>query len=36
MVWAPAGYLITGILLGQGMKFGVETIQKISNARNQS
>lgn len=33
IIWAPAGYLITGILLGQGVKFGLGVVQQIANVR---
>lgn len=33
MAWSPAGYFITGILLGQGVKFGLSMMDKIGNPR---
>lgn len=29
VVWPPAGLLLTGLLLGQGTKFGIQMIQKM-------
>jgi hypothetical protein len=33
MIWAPAGYIITGILLGQGVKFGLGMMDHLNKTR---
>lgn len=33
ILWAPAGYFITGILLGQGIKFGLGMLRDLSQVR---
>lgn len=33
ILWPPAGYFITGILLGQGVKFGLGMLRDLSQMR---
>ena len=33
MIWNPAGYIITGILLGQGVKFGFQLMDHLGKVR---
>ncbi len=30
VAWPPAGFIMTGLLLGPGTKFGIQMLQKIS------